>query len=373
VKFEVVRDSVDVEITRKTTSKAYDGSTAYEFAKFHTLVDGYTDVAELTDVELGGEYTFFLGKDGKVVFIEVIDEDTTELYGVAVAEMKADASDLFGDPVWKIKIFTADEKSIIYTVEDAATTAAISANDLVNFEINKDGEITSITKAAVISDTQEYKARTNALGNTLLADDVVVFDVSKASDKDWKVVDLKDGDEVSSGKGFTNSKGKYAAISGTIEAGDVADIYFAVNDVFEALDSDDDPVYELVGFQDGVAKTALTVDQSVANVSLSAAPVVFKVDYKGDAIKTASAPDYAVTKGAVDAATSTYVKIGSTIYEVNEDVVVYVEVYDDGALDSYKVGSMRSVRSGCEVSFVVDAEDGDILLIVVTERRDVES
>lgn len=377
VKFEVTRDVVEeVDVTKKASSKVYVGSTSYKFVSLNNDVAGSPD--GISGVDVDGTYTFYLDANGKIAFYEEI-EGTTALYGVVLAY---DQSTSFGDTTYEVKMLTAEGEQLEYELDsdvwDIVSGGSITGPAaLVEYDVDSDGIITEMESITDSLSADEYNERTGVLDSEDVASDVVVFDVSSDKDSDdWDVTSLSDEDVVT-GSYILNDDNEIAAIAFTDSTGADSTTYFALNEVGKVVNAEDDVVLEFIGFEDGDEKTVLTDDDGT--ISLSGAPGFYYVDYSGSVITLATAVAGSMaevrTMGAV-VADSSDIKLeleGSTTkWEVSEDVVVYVEVYDnDDQLDYYEVGNMNDVDREDEVTIITNDDDnGDLITIIVVTDED---
>lgn len=396
VKFEVVRNTKDITITKVSSTKIYDGATAYAFGSVNSGVAGDT-FATISGKDVGDSYTLYLGNDGKIAYVDSI-QATPDNYGVITGMSRAVVGTF--STTYKLQMLTADNDFVVFELDDTVaglTNAAVLATTGtgISYSVDSDGLITSI--GGITTDlVGTYSSRSNSLAGKFVASNVVVFDatttytsvggatvIATYPTDDWTTTNLGDQDVFATvifdGGSATNSAfyvlnddGDIAAIVyHDIALGSSSANYFAVNAIGEVQNSSDDLVLEITGFKGGVANTSLST-HAILPGSLPTVPVVWSVTYTGIAVSSYSAIA-APTILVVDAS-DTFLSTTSgatTVNDVATDVIVYVQVYDaDGALDSYKIGSMNDVTVGDKVSFVNDATDG-IKLIVLRQRADI--
>ncbi len=385
VKFEVIRDTKDIEISKRTTSKVYDGSDSYEESKITDTADMNSEsTAKNTfgSLAVGTSYKLFLDKDGKVFKYETTS-DATDMYALYIDnEDKGTGLDASNA---KIQVFTATGEKVVYEVKKDAYPEALKEADstwatapavrtLLKYTVNSDGIVDDMEAVTVTAQGTftEYVGKTATVDNTFFASDVVMIDTKTGTDgDDWKIVtSLEDEATYKYNYTFDDGKFEYFVITDSTAAASDS-IYFAANAIYEVKNSDDDTVFELEGFEKGAAKTVYTDDADVTAILAgnTDAPAVYEVSYTSGEVTIATDAAFTVT-GTVVSADSNYIKVGTTVYEYDSTVYVYEEVYDDSTLDSYKVADSSDIDKDDQVWFVYDATDG-IQLVVVKKEADI--
>jgi len=376
VKFEVVRNSKDIKVTSKSSTKVFDGTTAYGFPALNIDV---ASKAVYADFVLDDTNTVWLGNDGKILFREYVS-GATNSYGILVATSTAAS---FGTTTTLVKIFTAAGEKVVYDIDwvapfVAASLNAITAGGLVEYSLDSDGLVNSIVIGnSVVGATtalRTYDARTGVIGGLFVASDVVAF--NRVVTTDPSITSLTDDIVLDADARYIlNSDGKIAAIAyASTTGGSASDKYFAVNEIQSVLDGTS-TIYKLIGLRAGVDFTAYT--NFTANLAISAAPAVYTVTYSGVTVTTVAA--ISSTLYGIDTASSTVIDTtsgsGFGLVPVSSDVVVYFEVYDTDSTtvpDHYVAGSITNVGYKDVVRYVTDSY-GEIIVLVVTQRADVHA
>ena len=370
VRFEVIRDSVTGEVTKKNSTYVYIDGDKYKY-------NGLTEA----DFTLGEEVNVYLDKNGKAFGTDATEETET-MYAVFVDNGEDTGNYNNSSSTYLVKLFTEDGEVVEFETDDSEVTGtalnALANKDLVTYDTNSKGKVTTISAIGNATDNAtdaEYKSRTEALGNTFVASTAVVFDVETGSDgDDWKVTTMKDGATYELFTSDIDDDEIVALAFGQAQDASDDGTFMIITGIYNVVDPDDDDakVQEVTGFVDGEEMTYLT---SAVNVS--------KVD--GDKFREITLVNGEIDKAtdvAIDASWRTasavgsgYVKAGSSIYEISDDVVVYVVLYDeDDDFDGFEVGSFSDVDDDDHVQLydVYGDDDDDIDVIFVVNKADIK-
>ena len=404
IKVEVIRDTKVITITKEKTDKVYDGAAEYKANGSAAQAIGYTsdDADTFSALEVGSTYTVWFDKAGKIYQYDKTSGDTN-LYGVVIG-LKEGSKDTFDDDNAEVKVFTSTGEVVTYPVdEDTELYVGYADNlwntvgglvidkyDLIKYTVNSDGDInlievkvdstitgiaqgTAVTDAVYIAN-DEYNSTTKDLDNVFFTDDKVVFDTSDSDSDKWKILtDLSDEDVVT-GSAVKDGTDYEFVVAVERAAASSDNLFFAVNDLYVTKDADDDNTIAIEGFESGADKTAMADGATVVgHLNVAASLGIYQVTYKSGSLDTA----VYLTAGALDvayaevvAADTNYVKIGSTVHEYDSKAFIYVEVYDDGEVDSYEVGDASDIKDGDKVEMMLDT-DLEIELVLVTKKADI--
>lgn len=159
---------------------------------------------------------------------------------------------------------------------------------------------------------------------------------------------------------------------------------FAINSVSETKNASEDNVYELNGFINGTRADMLTDNMTITYTPAS----IYFVRYDDQTIKNSkSFSFYSLNAGNIESkvgkgcsiinneivtktGSSDYFKTASGVLTLDSNPIIYIAVYIDGSIDSYKVGKISDIRKDDHVSYILN-KDGDVALVVVTTQDDV--
>lgn len=409
VTFAVKRATAEVKVKKVneddnevigTDGKAYIVASA----EYNTGVTT-SDAIAIDDFEIGTTYTAYLDEFGYIFDAEDIDDAGPANYAVVVS---VKAGDDFDDA--QMKLFTQAGDSTTFDVDDDAydtTTIGglVSVGDVIEYDTNSAGDIDEITVLTdelaaydvFSAEDTEYKSSSDTYNSEDIASDAVFFDLSgdttvtvsalgvvTGEDDDWDVISkLTNGSEYTAHY-YVNVEDDEIAVVLITESDDTNNNYLAANSKSKAQDADEDDVFAIDGFLNGTAITdKLTTDNTVYS-----APSIFVVDLDGDALdnpiffkninNTASAAaifgtgyDIVTNAAVTSSGTSDYFKANGGVQNLADDAIIYVAVYDDGDLDSYKVGKIGDIDAGDYVTYVLN-DDGDVEFVVVTDNDDLQ-
>ncbi|MBQ2887787.1 MAG: S-layer homology domain-containing protein, partial [Firmicutes bacterium] len=387
-------DTATGELTKTTDGgkKATIGGTSYvlnDYVKVDTDLEK-TDT-EISDV-YGSEVTYVLNKDNTVAVMILGDDITgTTLYGVITGGSSTSDDDWNAGELSNVKIFTAEGTTVTYAIDEdekedvAATLRAANMGKLVEYKLNKDGEI----KEAELVDDHRFAAGEIEVKNNKYLVDTQDKSVALASNAVIFEVGVDDGDvdvtlvtrsALLSGGDFTPTK-----VEGVEIKGDPTDIpAYAVYDTnstggikvlaytdangenylygvvdgkpFENADSDynvmlvgDDTVYEYD--EDAM----VPVDGALIQYTKSGDTIEVKAVFEsGDDIEQKIYEVVGVTDGLI-----TFDVNGTEKnYMTDDDTIVYVM---NGTTGDYELGSVEDVVDGSFGRVVAMDEDDEYI------------
>ena len=184
-----------------TSTKDNDGVVKVKIENKNYVLDGQVIVDkdfEISDAAMedlyGNNVRFLLNKDNSVAAI-IADETSTgaNIYGIVVGGKGAAAGDWGnGARPNALTIFTSEGKTVTYDLKSEVRSQATEAllGQLVEYKLNKDGEIKSINKNAkdLLGSEDEIKIKNNAYlvgaQTVTLASNVIIFEVGIETDGD---------------------------------------------------------------------------------------------------------------------------------------------------------------------------------------------
>jgi hypothetical protein len=385
-------DIVKIEVGTKVVKGKVTRATSGGNAKYTINGTAYSATNGL-EPKVGDEGTFFLDYNGKLAFFE-----GSGLSGnYAMVLVNPDLKTSYGsNNVWQVKLLTkdGDEKIFIFD-EDVATSAAI-ANNVIEIDINRDGELTTAAGLGTLenADGGKLSAR-DILDGNLVSDDVVVFINDADTGNDWTVGKLSDikVDKTFSGGELQylvdDENGEIVLIVAEKSATEFTNTYGVILGNAAALNDDDDQVRLVTALINGAKVEYYTDDKTL---TASDKDTVYKFTLDGDVITaidpaTSSAivgtPNWAVgeiktvtTAGftTVTAVSGDRVQLATIGYELIEGADVYVATFkNDGSFDGYALGSASSITTNSKVMlFQTDENSDNWDLVVVIRRADTD-
>ena len=335
-KIEVGTEVVEGKIDRISGSKYYIDGVAY-----------YLGAANAEEPVLGDTGTAYLDYAGEIFDW---DADDSAKGNFAVLVDKNESVD-WNTTTYAVKLFTADGETIKPEVKKsvAGLTAAamgIDKNTIVEYSLDKNGKVDSITKAAYEPVNGKVNGTNTLIGDKRVASNLVVF--LWEGDEDYSIGDLADFDkdvEVSSagitadgtvtGAAVAGDGGKVKAILITddiIAGGD--SVYGIVIATSKAIDADDDTVLALTVFKGGEEKYLLTDKSDLAKygkTTTTAGLQVLKINASGVITDVTGAVKADVDDMVTNSATTVksidgnFIKLASgKTYELAKNPVLYV-------------------------------------------------
>jgi hypothetical protein len=359
IKFVVSEDVVEGKISKVNHDKssvtvagtAYDASA---FAKANSIVVGETG-------------TLYLNADGE--FFEFVAEEDDEVgdYAVVVSRTNGKYDEFLEanskDP--KVKLATADDEEVIYSVAEEAevngaelvpdVTAAdeevidiISVLDVdvvVEYSLDDDGKIEWIEE---VTFDREYTGDNKLATDTkafILADNAVIFD-GQTADK-YQVLSASElADEINGGVIY-NDDGEIVLLFVTNGVDVEKDGTFAIiNNVELAVNDDDDTVLYITAYIDG-EKVSYFTDED------------FYKDNVGSGKTYASV-----------SAMRTALRGGFMLHEFTMDGDVITDVTTEGAITGDFVkyeGKVVSVKAANDVFTIIKSDDSTEVLVLADE------
>jgi hypothetical protein len=180
VKVGVGTEKVTGKIERVTTSKFFIGGVGYELSD---------NLAPLTVADLGDTGTASLDFEGKIAFWDV-DDSAAGNYAVTVA---FDTKVSFGTTTYAIKLFT--EEGLLITpdldMDNVTTLAGLTTGSVVEFSLDSDGKIDSITPKTVNNLVGSVAKDGSVIGTVAVANNPVVFVLDDTATKDADLFAIK--------------------------------------------------------------------------------------------------------------------------------------------------------------------------------------
>ncbi len=422
----VLVDEATGELSKVNATKATIGGNSYVYTADAYLDDEFEDAGITDDEVLGNNVKFILNKDNSIAAILVDDTSTgTKLYGIII-DIGGNTSSL-ANKTDTLTIFTAEGKNVTYDLDlttseiDDLKKAGKGMAKLVEYELNKDGELDEITVidgtgsdqgALIASEGDEVEVKNNAYlvgnGNTVtLASTAVIFEVgvddgdidptvvtrsSVLGGGDFAPTKLDDvtGAGGVSGTGadvaaycvyVTNSNGAAKALAYT--DADTSKYHYGVIDSYNFKNSDDN---NNISFVDGDTYELnnpgfSAKDDDLAVYTMSGSKVNMEFAYGNDSDmrgKTMEVKGYTeglmtfdtemtvdVAKNTTDHANKKY----DTIMTDN-DTVVYVI---DASSGDYVLGELSDIAKGAYVFVPVVDKDDYADIVIVDEYTDYDA
>lgn len=376
VKLVVVRDTFTGKFTKRVSA------TEGTFGGESLDVSVFSDV-DLTDYDLATTYDLTLDKDGDIFAIAKSDEEpTVEGYAVFVdvadGTIETDEWDEEDtvDKAPRVKLFTDGGDVVIYSLDfdlddpadvgeielSVSGSAIIAETDIepgtvVEIELNDDGAVIDITTADISDSAGEYDEADMLIEEYDVTDATVIFNIYEDDEDDWTVIeasDLIDGDSYDYVVGDDFHADVIVVDDELVEA---AANYAVITDYAEAIDEDDDVVYELTVLTASGEETYLTTftteDTTIDEDDLNK---VVTLDMESGKIDDFEVPSEektvtisAISGRRIDPETG-------SIFTLDEDVVVFIQ---DG--DDFEVGTVSDLLKGDEIT-VYGADNEAVLL-----------
>ena len=280
--------------TNETPSKVeytVDGNV-YKFSKLKGS-DIESAKANSTEFKVGDDVTLYLDYAGKIYTQEATE--TNYSYGVVLTKAAKDGT---FDGGYKIKLFTSNGESTVYSFKEDADGAKATMNvgTLVQYKLNSKNEITEINAPTAGNTTTKTKYKNGVIGGKTVASNIAVFeykgadnDTAKAKKDNYSVLAAKDltDDSTTAAVYFENSKSDMTAILVTSDATASNDIYGVINSIYNTQNSSEDDVYQYVGLANGAEFDAITKDKTGTYAADTKA--LMYITKTGDEIKSVEA------------------------------------------------------------------------------------
>ena len=362
-----------------------------------------------TEFGVGDDVTLYLDYDGKIYTQEATE--TNYSYGVVLTKAAKDGT---FDGGYKIKLFTANGESTVYSFKEDADgeKATMNVGTLVQYKLNSKNEITEINAPAVGNTTTKTKYKNGVIGGKTVASNIAVFEykgadnaTAKAKKDNYSVLAAKDltDDSTTAAVYFENSKSDMTAILVTSDATASNDIYGVINSIYNTQNSSEDDVYQYVGLANGADLDAMTKDQAKNTYENSKYKLVY-ISKTGDEIRSVEAvsPTYknevsdskndvsgkkVVVYGTnpgdatfanlkayqVEKADSEKVKVNGA-YQVIKDAKVYVaNLKSNKKFDKWTIGSTADISiNGYVVLVQTDKDSNNWDTVLYISDKDAE-
>lgn len=379
-KIEVSTEKVEGKITKiDNTGKKYTvAGTTYDVAA--------DAKAAATGLQPDAEGTFFLNYAGEVFDFEETS-DTTKNFAIVLATGQ-DASRYKGGETPFIKMFLADgtvgefaaeskidfngaSTTIAYGAGNVWTTPALTAGDVVEYEIDSDNVIVGL-KTLATTYTGATKFDNNGIFNgTAVKSDTVIFSFTgatgeEAESKYYSVLTLDDvkGNNVATVIGGDN-KGDFTAIKVTgVEESSKVYAIFASKDGKNA----DGNIWTVL-YDGEVKEMTLKTALAPTTYATGSAADLYTLTFEGEVVKaittaSAIAADFdGAPTAKLDVNGNTF-KLGTKTYSLDEEVKIYV--YDESDEEWSKLTKLGNVKYN--YMYLLDTnttKDGMIDIILV--------
>ena len=370
----------DDEVEVADTDYAVVGTTTYSLDKDDNT-EKLTDADQIEDLA-GEEVEVVLDVNGDARHVRGDVEATSDLiFGLI---MDTDASG-FNE---RVKVFTQDGEEVIYDVEDSADFLAIEAmnvNDLIAFELNKDGEIadgkvvkvdgnlgsglledyavSAVLTGTVDADDDGYITDDTHRG--YIEEDTIIFNLDGTDPELVAWADIEDLTDLDAVQLIGESKGSDLVVVILQDVNDAASsAEYAVVTKTPWLTSDgwkvEVNVYDLgtkVYVLDGTLAGQPTKDLEDELVEGQL------IEFKLDADKEMSEATVKTTKVEVTDVDGKYIQVSGEWIKFDTDAVIYV-LDEDGAID--KALDYDEIDVNDKVIYVTDADGRIVVLTVVT-------
>ena len=407
--------------TKVVTGKCTKVKTNSDASKVEYTVDGNvykfsklkgSDIQSTkknTEFGVGDDVTLYLDYDGKIYTQEATE--TNYSYGVVLTKAAKDGT---FDGGYKIKLFTSNGESTVYSFKEDADGAKATMNvgTLVQYKLNSKNEITEINAPTAGNTTTKTKYKNGVIGGKTVASNIAVFeykgadnDTAKAKKDNYSVLAAKDltDDSTTAAVYFENSKSDMTAILVTSDATASNDIYGVINSIYNTQNSSEDDVYQYVGLANGADLDAMTKDQAKNTYENSKYKLVY-ISKTGDEIRSVEAvsPTYknevsdskndvsgkkVVVYGTntgdatfanlkayqVEKADSEKVKVNGA-YQVIKDAKVYVaNLKSNNKFDKWTIGSTSDISiNGYVVLIQTDKDSNNWDTVLYISDKDAE-
>ena len=374
----VVEDEkVEGEVT-KVSSDGYEITVDGEKIDLNddTSIEDGADAADLLEEDV----VVYMGYNGYAAFVDYEEEESNEMYGLVITF--GDDEDR-GDVTPWVKLFNAEGEEVVYetdtddyeSVDEFASY--VTADALVVYELNDDGEITSIGEPEYYSTTTvTYLEDKDLLFEDDDADEELDVDEARYeivedaslfnyddSEEEWILADLVDEEEYVDAF-MVYDDDDYFEVIAAVLIGDVtasSDTMYAVyeeyalipdayaldlwTDELEKIDTEEDYKTELPAWGTVVDYT-VNEDGDVDSVTETALNVVGDTGYELDDVD------------------GTRLYYDGTFIDVEDDAqVYYVDELEDDDIEVYELGDLDE---GMEVEMYYNT-DNEVVVVVVTD------
>lgn len=375
------------------TKKVSDTKIVVDGKEYKTS-EGVKTGFNATSITLGSTIIAYIGIDGKIVDFKETKPAVADNYAVVLKVINGiDANDL---PA-KVRLLTQTGEIIKYEINSkadyvssagtkakllgvngsgavvltGAATSEVTVGAIVKYETNSSGEISKIGYGDEASSSQTYNPRTNQLGGTDIASNVVIFKVDTANDDNCGIIKVEDLDkDASLAYWNVNNSDNNKVMAVAVAASNVpgSDKYAAIVKVSDVYDAElAKTVKEVQMLVEGEAKTYNTTKDFADTVNEDG---MYKITIKEGRLSAVSSY---TSRAAIKTAMRTLASIntdktsvtvtGASAYtaelEPAADLAVYRATFDnDGAFDKWVKGTTSDLREGCRIA-VYDNVDSD--------------
>jgi len=367
-KLAVGTETVTGAVSKVTATKWYINGT------------GYYKAAAAPTITLGDEGTAYLNIDGDIAIWEKTKSGAEGNYAVVIATKAATSAWTDATTEYAIKLYTAAGETIEVDVdadEAGLTTAAMgmAADQLVEFALNKDGELSDVTTGAVkTSPSLTNVAKDGSLfGNKVVASNVVVF-VKDATDGSYSIEKITALKKDATSSMYAVLEDEISAVvvgSAQLDNGDAT--LGLINAVSKATNADGDKVVYVEGFLGGVALDAYTDEPQASyntgvwvattttaglqNITVNTDGVV--TDVTGVAVGANLDVEAYTTFGgatisAVNNNTRNITIDGVGTYRVAEGATIYVWDADE---EAWTIGTLSALKGKYVHAYTTDVDD----------------
>lgn len=407
IKLAVSFDTVEGKISKTNydlTTVTIDGK-AYNASTFYSL----------TDIEAGNEGTLFLNAEGYFHEFELESESTKDYAVVISASNGAYGLDKdIIDKDAKIKLATADDEEIIYTVADGfelngveididGIIAALTAKAdpfkglVVEYDVDEDGKLEALDTVKFDKVYTDKTLDTDTKG-FILADNAVIFDADTVDA--YQVLTVDQLDDTIAGKVVYNDDGEIELLVVTDGAKASVGTYAVINNIEVTTNNDGDKVILVTAYVDG-AKVSYMSDSDYYKNNIGETKTYKDVETLRKAVRggfklnelamdgsevtdittvtTSSAItlDIDFVQGnvvSVKVANDVFTLADETVVALADDAIIYlqtdtavVEVTDIADIDADSEATTTATEGDTIIAVDTD-KDGEFDIVVIKER-----
>jgi hypothetical protein len=372
-KIKVGTETVTGKVTKFATVK---GDPQY-------TIDGkaYVKVGNLAAPAVGDTGTAYLNYEGEIYKWSKTDGASGN-YAVAVDDVRIIGSYTTNAAV---ELYTKDGVKKLFDIDTTIATGNAMTGKIVEFDTNKDGEITTVNAVSVTASSVLTERGTFA--GQLVDDKAVVFVKSGSKYSIGSVADI-DKDRTIELAYTTGSAGKIEAIIVNSDDAGAKSTYGFITQVADGLNADGDAAKLVTALVDG--KTVEYVANSNTDTYTHVKDKLVKFEFDGDEVKSATtvsavavSPTYTANQvGAYNttfaAATVSGIDAGRIqmplgYQVVDEDALVLVATFkSDNTFDKYAVSSLEAINEGYHAVLIQLDKDSEIYdLVIYVKTADI--
>ena len=374
----------DDEVEVADTDYAVVGTTTYSLDKDDNT-EKLTDADQIEDLA-GEEVEVVLDVNGDARHLRGDVKATSDLiFGLIMATDDSGFNE-------RVKVFTQDGEEVVYDVEDSDDFSALeglNVNDLIAFELNKDGEIaegkvlevtgnldedlledyavSDVSTGTVDADDDGYITDDTHRG--YIEEDTIIFNLDGTDPELVAWADIEDLTDLDAVQLIGESKGSDLVVVILQDVNDAASsAEYAVVTKTPWLTSDgwkvEVDVYDL-----GTKVYVLDGKETVSNKDLEDKLAEGQlIEFKLDADKEISEATVKATKVEVTDVDGKYIEVSSDWIKFDADAVIYL--LDDGDIDEKL--DYDEIEAGYEVRYIEDDDKIVALTVVTTEPSEEE-